>query len=110
VIKSGQTKSPEDQLLWEQMLCGDDQALAALFKRHYAMLYDYGMKLSHHAELVKDCIQEVFAYIWEKRETISKVDSVPAYLLVAMRRQLLKSLKRQHLRQDIHQEFSHNQT
>jgi RNA polymerase sigma factor (sigma-70 family) len=77
----------------------DEQALGILFRRHYAMLYDYGMKISQQAELVKDSLQEIFAYLWEKRRNISEVDSVRAYLLVSLRRELLKSLERSQQRQ-----------
>lgn len=80
------------------MLTGDDQALAALFHRHYPLLYDYGLKLTRQAELVKDGVQEVFAYLWEKRATLSPADSARAYLLVALRRHLLKALARQQQR------------
>lgn len=85
----------DDQALWQRMLTGDDQALAALFHRHYPLLYDYGLKLTRQAELVKDGIQEVFAYLWEKRATLSPADSARAYLLVALRRHLLKALAKQ---------------
>lgn len=85
----------EDRLLWKRMQAGDKEALAALFRRHYPILYDYGLKLSQQEELAKDSIQEVFAYIWEKREKISAVNSAPAYLLVALRRHLLKALEQQ---------------
>ncbi|MCI0693153.1 hypothetical protein L0337_14255 [candidate division KSB1 bacterium] len=81
----------EDRLLWKRMREGDKEALATLFRRHYALLYDYGLKLSQQEELAKDGIQEVFAYIWEKRENISTVNSVRAYLMVAVRRHLLKA-------------------
>lgn len=82
------------------MRTGDDQALAALFHRHYPLLYDYGLKLIRQAELVKDGIQEVFAYLWEKRATLSPADSTRAYLLVTLRRHLLKALARQQQRQE----------
>lgn len=108
MIMSKKIDHSEAQILWEKMRKGDKQALADLFKHYYAFLYDYGMELSNQAELVKDSIQEVFAYMWEKRKTISKANSVRAYLLVSMRRHLLKSLQRQHLRQYKHQEFSHD--
>lgn len=90
----------DDRVLWQRMLTGDDQALAALFRLHYPLLYDYGLKLAQQTELVKDGIQDVFAYLWEKRATLSPVDSVRAYVLVALRRHLLKSLARQQRRQE----------
>lgn len=84
---------------------GDQEALAALFRRHYAILYDYGLKLSQQEELVKDGIQEVFAYIWEKRQGLAAVDSVRAYLLVSLRRHLLKALAKQQQLQESRQQF-----
>lgn len=90
----------DDRALWQRMLAGDDQALAALFRLHYPRLYDYGLKLTQQAELVKDGMQEVFAYLWEKRATLAAVDSVRAYLLVALRRHLFKSLAQQQRRQE----------
>lgn len=94
----------DDRALWQRMLTGDDQALAALFRLHYPLLYDYGLKLIQQAELVKDGIQEVFAYLWEKRATLSEVESVRAYVLVALRRHLLKSLAQQQRRQESDQQ------
>jgi RNA polymerase sigma factor (sigma-70 family) len=89
------TPVQEDRRLWERMRKGDEQALAVLFRGHYPSLYDYGIKLARQEELVKDGIQDVFAYIWEKRHGLAVVDSVRAYLLVALRRHLLKSLATQ---------------
>lgn len=106
---SGQIKPPEDKRLWEQMKKGDDEALATLFKRYYALLYDYGIKISHRQELVKDCIQDLFAYVWKKRSTLSMADSVPAYLIVSLRRLLLKSIERFDQKETVYQEFSQYQ-
>lgn len=77
------------------MKAGKRAALAALFRRYYPMLYDYAVKLSRQTELAKDCIQEVFVTIWERRATISAAQSVRAYLLVMLRRQVLQMLKGQ---------------
>ncbi len=101
--------APDDGRLWQQMRAGDEQALAALFRRHYAMLYDYGVKLSRREELARDGIQEVFAYLWEKRQTIAPAESVRAYLLAALRRHLLKTLAQQNKQEASHQEFDRRQ-
>ncbi|NOZ61869.1 MAG: sigma-70 family RNA polymerase sigma factor [Calditrichaeota bacterium] len=108
MIASKQSNNSEARILWEKMRGGDGQALADLFRNYYAFLYDYGMKLCSRAELVKDSIQEVFAYLWKKHTTISRVDSVSAYLLASLRRQLLKSIERQNLRQEVYHEFCQN--
>ena len=79
MITSEQNKRSENQHLWEQMRNGDDLALETLFKRFYAMLYDYGIKITPEEELVKDTIQDVFAYVWKKRNNLSQVNNVTSY-------------------------------
>ncbi len=110
MIKPEQPKIPDGQKLWDKMLDGDDQALASLFSLYYPMLYNYGMKISYQQDLVKDSIQDIFAYIWEKRRSISQVNSVSAYLLAAVRRKLVKSIeserKRQYATQELEKESS----
>jgi len=108
VVASKISNNSEAQILWEKMREGDGKALSELFRHYYAYLYDYGMKLCSQSELVKDSIQEVFAYLWRKHANISRVDSVSAYLLASLRREVLKSVKQQNLRQEIHHEFSQN--
>lgn len=65
-----------------------------IFNLYYRDLYGYGLKLCGKPELVKDAIQELFVAIWEKRENLNQVRSVKAYLLVSLRRSLLKVLKK----------------
>ncbi len=96
-------KQASDSRLWEQMKNGNEHALEILFKRHYPMLYDYGIKLANNQEFVKDSIQEVFAYIWEKRETLSAIDSVPPYLMISMRRKLFDFIKKENRQNDSYQ-------
>ena len=69
--------------------------METLFKEHFSYLFDYGMKLTKQEELVKDCIQDMFTYLWEKRQRLAKAHSVKAYLIVSLRRNLLKALKKQ---------------
>jgi len=85
-----------DNYLWQKMKGGNQDALSELFRNHYQTLYDYGVKFCHREELVKDCIQDVFIYIWEKRKNLSDAVSVRAYLLASTRRRLLKMLKKLH--------------
>ena len=85
-------KKPDIQL-WEEMQDGVKESLSDIFLRHFQHLYDYGVKICGKPEFVKDCVQEVFIYIWEKREKLSVPNSVRAYLLSALRRALLRKLQ-----------------
>jgi len=80
--------------LWTQFLPGDHLALDALVKRHYNLLYQYGCKFTRDAALVKDCIQDLFLYLWHKRNTINETASVEHYLMKALRRRLGRALSR----------------
>jgi RNA polymerase sigma factor (sigma-70 family) len=78
--------------LWKQFLPGDHLALDAIVKRHYNLLYQYGCKFTRDAALVKDCIQDLFLYLWHKRNTVNETVSVEHYLMKALRRRLGRAL------------------
>src|SRR5699024_10649861 len=44
-------------------------------------------------ELTKDCIQELFRIIWERRDQLDHIDSPKVYLHVSLRRKILKRKK-----------------
>ncbi|MFQ5603525.1 MAG: RNA polymerase sigma factor [bacterium] len=99
----------KERQLWERLKKGDAQALEFLFRAYYSHLFDYGVKLAREQELVKDAIQEIFSYIWEKRRNLSAVDSIKAYLLVSLRRLLLNTLSKQRRQKTAHHEFTMEQ-
>jgi len=78
--------------LWKQFLPGDHLALDAIVKRHYNLLYQYGCKFTRDAGLVKDCIQDMFLYLWHKKNAINETASVEHYLMKALRRRLERAL------------------
>ena len=78
--------------LWKQFLPGDHLALDAIVKRHYNLLYQYGCKFTRDAGQVKDCIQDMFLYIWQKRHALHETASVEHYLMKALRRRLERAL------------------
>lgn len=81
--------------LWNSFKSGEPKALEIIFKAHFQYLFDYGMSITKQEELVKDCIQDTFAYLWEKRQNLSKIRSIRVYLIVSLRRTLLKALDKQ---------------
>ncbi len=89
----------EDRQLWKRLRLDDEKALEMLFTRHHHLLYDYCLKIARHEELAKDCIQEVFIYIWKKRKDIGSVSSVRAYLLSSVRRHYLSMVEKNRKRE-----------
>jgi RNA polymerase sigma factor (sigma-70 family) len=78
---------------WLQRLQqNDEQALAAIMKKYYTALYNYGGRFTNDDALIKDCIQEVFISLWQRRENAAAILSPRYYLLRAVKNKVLKSL------------------
>jgi RNA polymerase sigma factor (sigma-70 family) len=78
---------------WLQRLQqNDEQALAAIMKKYYTALYNYGARFTNDDALIKDCIQEVFISLWQRRENAAAILSPRYYLLRAVKNKVLKSL------------------
>jgi RNA polymerase sigma factor (sigma-70 family) len=79
-------------LLWKRYLDGDAQALENILRIHYNLLYKYGKKFTPDAESVKDCIQDLFLFLWQNRNNISETPAVSNYLIKALRNRLRRHL------------------
>lgn len=84
---------PSDEQLWQAVRTGEEAAMNELFGRHYDALFHYGHRLVRDEDLTKDCIQEMFVAFWYGRERLADVRSVKPYLLICLRRRLLKASK-----------------
>lgn len=78
----------EEQKLWREMLAGDVTAFEHLIDRTYDLLFNYGIKFNGDRELIKDCIQDVFLGVWEKRDALNPEIPPKPYLLASLRRRL----------------------
>ena len=58
-------------------------------------MLNYGLRFQADDEEVKDCIQELFITIWERRESLGPTTSIRNYLLASLRRLILKRMKHQ---------------
>jgi RNA polymerase sigma factor (sigma-70 family) len=84
---------PTDEQLWQRVKAGEEAAMNELFGRHYDALYGYGHRLVRDEDLTKDAIQQMFVDFWHGRDRLADVRSVKPYLLVCLRRRLIKAGK-----------------
>ena len=70
----------------------DEQALALLMRKYYTDLYNYAARFTPDDALIKDCIQEVFISLWQRRQTVGIILSPKFYFLRAIKNKVLKSL------------------
>ena len=85
----------EDVILWRELLDGNKNALEKLYRNYVQDLYDYGKRFSPDENIVEDCIQNLFIDLWEKRDRLGQTEHVRGYLMLAIRRRILKELKNQ---------------
>jgi RNA polymerase sigma factor (sigma-70 family) len=93
-----------DEQLWEAFKQGNQQALAIMYQKHFFKLYNYGMKITLDADLVKDSIQDLFIHIWKNRQNLSSTTSIKYYLFKALRRKIVEEIKKNKLTHTSYQE------
>src|SRR5678815_3337816 len=80
-------------ITWIQRLQqNDEDALASLMDLYYTDLYNYAARFTPDDALIKDCIQEVFISLWQRRQTVGVILSPKFYFLRAIKNKVLKSL------------------
>ncbi len=80
--------------LWKKLRDGQISAIEDLYRLNYQVLYSYAYKLSGEKDLSKDCVQELFVKLWEKREHLNEVSRVRSYLLQSVWHSMIKLMKK----------------
>lgn len=83
--------SLDDTALWDFARHGDAKALSVLYRRHYDLMFNFGMKYAGDEELVKDCIQDIFVKFSVSRR-LSHTDYVRSYFLTSVKNTILDRL------------------
>ncbi|HTL07181.1 MAG TPA: sigma-70 family RNA polymerase sigma factor [Chitinophagaceae bacterium] len=84
--------SQQELELLQRIMQDDEQALGLLMRKYYSDLYNYAARFTQDEALIKDCIQEVFISLWQRRQTIGIILSPKFYFLRAIKNKVLKSL------------------
>jgi len=82
-----------DQELLAALQRGDSNAFENIYKRYWTRLYPVVHQRLCDKEQTEDVLQEVFAYLWVKREELS-IQNLKSYLFTAARYQAITHLTR----------------
>lgn len=88
-------------ILWIKFKDGDNDALSNLYVEFAHELYSYGLKIAKDEYLVKDCIQETFIQLIERRKMLSITASIHIYLFKSLRNRILEELRTKSKKQNI---------
>ena len=88
------TKNADDSLLWQALKRSEKAAYEILLKKYYPLVLNYGVRFYKDKEFVKDCVQDLFIEIWNRREYLADVVSVKSYLLQSIRKNIIRESSR----------------
>lgn len=88
-MRNGAYSGLEDQNLF--LLCkqGDELAFSEIYLRYRGILYRHALKMLSDRDEAQDVIQELFAKLWYKRDSINLNISLSSYLYTAVRNKIL---------------------
>ncbi len=82
------------ELEWfDGLRTGDEPAFEALFRAYAAPLCDFAYSYLESESLAQEIVQDLFARLWERRDTLERPRSVQAYLFGATRNRALNHLR-----------------
>jgi RNA polymerase sigma-70 factor (family 1) len=82
-----------DQELVVALQRGESNAFEEIYKRYWSRLYPVVLQRLADREQTEDVLQEIFAYLWVKRETLA-IQNLKFYLFAAARYQAIQHLTR----------------
>ena len=81
--------------LVSEFCAGNDAAFSKLYDLYVQMLFNYGTKLTHDQELLKDCVHDVFVKVYAKRNEKTAINNFGSYLIISLKNRLLDEFRRQ---------------
>jgi RNA polymerase sigma-70 factor (ECF subfamily) len=75
----------------------DRGAFAELYDRFFGLLYIHACRKLGDEEEAEDLLQELFANIWEKRQSIALTGSLSSYMFAAVRNRVLNIIERRRI-------------
>lgn len=81
---------------------GDHKAYAQIYDRYKFILHAHAINKLRDREEARDIIQEVFTYLWAKREQIEFTGSLSGYLYGAVRNAILNKMSRNRVHEKYH--------
>ncbi len=84
--------------LWTRFKADDEQAFDQLVQARYRVLFNYGTRFTKDRDLIKDCLQDLFLELWNRRAVIVETPYVTIYLIKAFRNNLFRRIRRETVR------------
>ena len=87
-----------EHILWQGIRQANAAAFNTLFEWYWEPLFQYAYKILKHKEDAEELVQDLFINIWNKKDQLSEVNAVSAYLHTAMINHALNHLAKQKIK------------
>ena len=94
-----------DQKLISLLKDNSQVAYTKIYDRYQGLLYIYACKITKDENEAEDIVQEVFFYLWDKRNTINFDSSLSSYLYTAVRYKFFNLLDHKKIRANYIESF-----
>ncbi|MFY0652438.1 MAG: sigma-70 family RNA polymerase sigma factor [Cyclobacteriaceae bacterium] len=81
-----------DATLWDKLRNGHKSSFDLIYNDYINVLFNYGRRFTSDQELIEDCIQDFFTDLWVKRDRLSATNQIKPYLLLSLKRRLLRQI------------------
>jgi len=76
--------------LWSDFRLGNEISYTSLMRIFSNPMYRYGIRFIDNPDFVKDCIQDVFFELWNRRDKIRQAECVKSYLYKSLRLRIFR--------------------
>lgn len=94
----------DERALLDSLASNDERAFTRMYGKYWQSLYSYAFNRIRNKEVCEDIVQEVFADIWKRRETL-QIDNLSAYLHTSVRFLTYKQIEKLPLTHIYYQEL-----
>lgn len=94
--------SDEELFVFNRMVEGDKEAFRFFFEKYYSDLCNLVNLYLHDPVMTEEIVQDIFIYLWEKKEKIKIESSLKSYLLRASKNRSLNYIRNEKTKLDIY--------
>lgn len=87
-----QFESKTDEEVWDAFNKKNELAFNFIYRIHVKGMFRYGAQVTCDTGLIKDCVQNIFIQLRDKRGSLTKVSSIKGYLFISLRREIIRKL------------------
>lgn len=93
--RNGSELSDSEKYIIKGIQKGDPQAFKMLMKKYFSELADFAYHYVKSSQTAKDVVQDVFANIWERKDSWHPNQSIKMYLYQSVKNEALKKIRDQ---------------